>query len=75
MVEIDVNLTAMRTRWNTVNKEFKNRHVAYDKNVDLWKTFHGDLDTISLFLCGVESQLSSGRQNYEEAKVQNLFFL
>ncbi|XP_057306952.1 utrophin-like isoform X3 [Hydractinia symbiolongicarpus] len=72
MVEIDVNLTAMRTRWNALNKEFKNRHVAYDKNVDLWKTFHGDLDTILLFLSGVENQLSSGRQNYEEAKeIQN----
>lgn len=57
MHNIDVRLTTMCARWNTLDKRFRLRYVAVEKNIGVWQQYNDDASTLVLFLTKVENIL------------------
>ena len=69
MHEIDINLTSMRTKWNSINKDYKSKYFTYEANSNVWKQFHDYMDALSVFLSNAEAQLDDLQSSEEEARV------
>ena len=61
MHNIDVQLTTMCSRWNTLDTTYRFRYVTVEKNIGLWQHFTDDVNSLLLFLTKVDNQLQNGK--------------
>ena len=72
---IDQSLNLVRTNWNAVTSEFRNRFTRYEKAVSVWRQFNSDLKELTIWLTKAENKLAdtklaNGEINEESAKQQ-----
>ena len=63
MHNIDVRLTTMCARWNALDKGFRLRYIAVEKNIGVWHQFNDDVSSLVLFLTKMENELSDNQND------------
>ena len=69
MQEIDINLTLMRSKWNSLNKDLKERQLMFNDIEKQWKKLHEDITEFSSFLGGLENEISTCERTEKNYKV------